>query len=280
MDAVIYEKAPADTKQIAIDWTGWLGGEAALSSTWTAAGLTTASQGFSAGLATISVSGGSAGTYTLINTVTTATRSKSEVVTLRVFNPGDAADQFSDLIAEARGVLADRRDVPRYSDEDLLGYANDALAVLANVRPELFTTVITHRCAEGVVQRLPASTTIGIASILGLRPTTRELVERFDPYWAAAEPAAPQHWIPYENDPRRFYVTPPAPYGHELDVTVAYAPERYSMTDRFPVLRTFWPAVVDYVVGMAEARDDEHVLRERAQQFMTKASSLMGGSNG
>lgn len=281
MDIEIYTKTPAGIADIAVDWSLWLGGETVVSSSWSAPGLTINSQSFASGIAVVYVGGGTAGaSYTLVHTITTATRTDQQAVTLRVEDVTNPSNQFSDLIYEVRGVLADRRAPYRYSDEDLLAYANDAMAVLSNIQPGLFTTVVTHRCAEGVVQRLPSASTLGISSILGLRPTTRELIERLDPYWAAADTAAPQHWMPYENDRRRFYVTPPAPYGHELQVSIAMAPERYNLSDSFPVLRTFWPAVVDYVIGMAEARDDEHVLNARAQQFMTKASSLMGGSNG
>ncbi|MBS4017518.1 MAG: hypothetical protein KGZ68_04700 [Dechloromonas sp.] len=280
-DKWVYEKDPEAVATYQVNWASWLAGRTPTSIAWTSPGLTVVATSFLAGMAAISLSGGThLSTYTVTCQVLTETDSESFSFQVRVIRNAQQQNTMAVLVEQARGVLSDRREPYRYSGDDLLGYANDALAVLATVRPELFTALIKHKCEEGVVQRLPLASTIRISSIAGLRPTTRELVERFDPDWMTAELSTPAHWIPYEGDPRRFYVTPPAQFGHPLDVSAAYAPERYAMQDEFPVLRVFWPAVMDYVVGMAEARDDEHVLRERAQQFISKAASLMGSSNG
>lgn len=280
-DKWVYEKDPDAVATYQVNWTSWLAGRTPTSISWATPGLTVVATSFLAGMASISLAGGThLSSYTVTCTVLTETDSESFSFQVRAVRTAVSQNTMAVLIEEARGVLSDRREPYRYANEDLLDYANDALAVLATIRPELFTTVIKYKCEQGVVQRLPLATTIGISSIAGLRQTTRELVERFDPDWMSAEPSTPAHWIPYEGDSRRFYLTPPAQFGHPLDVSAAYAPERYAMQDEFPVLRVFWPAVMDYVIGMAEARDDEHVLRERAQQFMTKASTLMGGTNG
>jgi hypothetical protein len=281
VDATTYEKTVGETIELTLNWAGFLGGEPAASTAWSAPGLTIVSQTTSAGIAKIRVSGGGADTtYTLVCTVSTGTRTASAQITLRVFPDVSATSFFSDLVYQARGVLGDRTTPYRYSDEDLLGYANDALLILANVRPQLFVSVLSYTCVAGAVQQLPTTTTIGLVSILGLRPTVRDLLDRLDPDWIYAESAAARHWAPCENDPHRFYVVPPASAGQVLQVSFAAAPGRYNLTDTFPVLKTFWPAVIDYVVGMAESRDDEHVVTQRAQQFLAKTASLMGGSNG
>jgi len=41
------------------------------------------------------------------------------------------------LVSEARGILQDRREPYRYSDDDLLNYARDAVVAAFRVRPDL-----------------------------------------------------------------------------------------------------------------------------------------------
>lgn len=54
-------------------------------------------------------------------------------------------------------------------------------------------------------------------------------------------------------------------------------PDTYTLGDDVPVSPRYIPALVDYVVGRSQLKDDEHVLRERAAAFFNLFSSQTTG---
>lgn len=70
----VFSKDPGAILDYVVDWTDWLAGDTILTSVWTVpAGITKASDFFSAALAVIWLVGGTNGTsYKIVNTITTA----------------------------------------------------------------------------------------------------------------------------------------------------------------------------------------------------------------
>lgn len=181
---------------------------------------------------------------------------------------------FAALVAEARGVLADRRDTHRYSDDDLLRYANDALLALSLVRPELFTHTIDHTCTPGAEQALSEPACRAIVELPALRRSSKDALDRVQPGWTRDAPAAAIEWMPAPGQPNKFYLYPPSDAGQVVTVVYSKAPKPYRLPDVFPILHSFWPPVLAYVIGMAESRDDPHVLSGRAAQFLSAFNGM------
>lgn len=79
--------------------------------------------------------------------------------------------------------------------------------------------------------------------------------------------AAAQQWARDANDPIKFWVYPPSPRGQLLDVKILPAAPSYAVgglnTD-MGLPGWMKAALVSYVVGRAETKDDEHVNSGRA----------------
>lgn len=191
----------------------------------------------------------------------------------------------ADIINAARGILNDRDAVNyRYSDADLLEYVNDAVRATATLRPDLYLTVGDYTCVGGQCeQSLNFEDALALKEVLcihggnALLPFNIAEMDAFNPGWRD-DPAGPAvQWAKLADDPLRFYVYPKAPASQVIDVRYIRAPVKYAVHDMMvdiPV--AFMPAFVDYVVGMAETRDDDHVVSQRSAQFLKQFAARLG----
>lgn len=193
---------------------------------------------------------------------------------------------YAAAIATARTVLNDT-DSSGYTwtDADLLAYANDALAAASILRPDLFETVSTFTCAEGAIQQLPATVlrVSEVFCVVGGTTVTevpRETLDRFSPTWMSEDAdgdVPPVNWARHPRSNRTFFVHPPAAAGTVLRMQWVAPPTRESNSNtEMPLPDSYFPAVVDYIVGRAEMRDDEHANDNRAKQMMESFAALLG----
>lgn len=195
--------------------------------------------------------------------------------------------KLSTAIALARPILNDTDAAAyRYSDADLLAYGNGALRTLPTVKPTLLYTEGEVICATG--KALQAVTQTGAHSLVSIvrikngnaiLPADKASLDAFMPTWMAATPAAAQHWMPVGEDPLRFYLYPPAPASQIIDIIYVRTPGPYTVDEDTGLPDRLVDAVADYMVGMAESRDDEHVNSQRAAQFMAQFAARIGGAS-
>lgn len=178
--------------------------------------------------------------------------------------------KLSALVNEARGILADRKTTMRYSDDDLVRYANDAFLLLVKYKPELFLQRHTLECVAGHVQWVNPIFCRAVVAIDNIDRTTRDTLDRITPDWMSTPTGPATNWAPHEGEPSRFYIYPPSAAGQELQITIIQPPDVLTAASTFPLNYEFWPPIVDYVVAMAESRDDPSVLNQRASQFLSK----------
>lgn len=192
---------------------------------------------------------------------------------------------LSTPISIARGILNDTDSTSyRYSAADLLQYANDALDQLTALVPQLFYTRGQHTCATGVNQSLSFSTALALVAVERIQDgdavtkSDATILDLYDPTWRTAASGAAKHWLPVLDDPRRFLVYPPAADTQVLDVIYIAVPPEYDVGDDTGLPSTLADAVADYIVSRAESRDDEHVVNQRAQAFLTSFIQKTKGS--
>lgn len=193
---------------------------------------------------------------------------------------------FADAIAAARTILNDTEETYAYSTADLVVYANDGLATMALLRPDLFEVTATLTCVAGAIQQAPATCArlMEVFCVVGgdvVTEVPRETLDRFRPGWMSEANAAPVNWARHPRSDRMFFVYPPATMGTSLLAQYAATPTRVALGDigvtLLPVSDIYFPALVDFIVGRAEMRDDEHANDGRAQQMMARMEQALGG---
>lgn len=186
---------------------------------------------------------------------------------------------YADVISVARTILNDTEVPYTWSDADLLAYVNDGLASASVIRPDLFETIGTFTCIAGAIQQL-AATAIRISEVFCIdggdtvTEVPRETLDTFKRGWMSQTPDAdvpPVNWARHPRSNRTFFLSPPATAGLVLRLQYADSPAREanSLAD-LPLPGAYFAALVEYVVGRAEMRDDEHANDARAITMMEK----------
>lgn len=190
-----------------------------------------------------------------------------------------------DIINDARYILNDTVSTRyRNTDAELLGWVNDGLDAMVGVLPQLFAATSAHTCAAGAEQapsfdRLVAIIDVqritGGAAILRADKTT---LDAFRPGWYADTQDAAVNWFPHQASPKKFMLHPPSTNGQSVDVVFAQAPAALALGDAIPVPDNYQTALVAFVVGMAESKDDEFVNSNRAAQAKSDFLALIKGA--
>jgi len=193
--------------------------------------------------------------------------------------------QLGDVITEARKILQDTSTVDslqRYSDADLLGFANQTLKRMALVRPDLFSYIGEITCTTGEVLQSAPSDSIRIMEIFrvkdgsSIRETNREILDQTYPAWQSDAAAACSSWMRHPRNQNKFFIYPKAPSGQILIGEYAKYPSDYAADDEVELLPdAFFPCVVDGTVYLAESIDDESVNSNRAKLYQDSFFNLM-----
>src|SRR5574343_883740 len=191
---------------------------------------------------------------------------------------------WQDVIDGARSILNDKEQPYGYSTEDLVGYLNDALAQMLLLRPDIFEVIGTFTCVEGHMQQLPATSkrimeVLGVNGGAAITEVPRETLDMFSPNWRTETPGTPVNWARHPRSDRTFFLYPPAAAGTELDIQHSVPVPRITeddLDDDMAVSPSYLPALVDYVAGRAEMRNDEHANDQRAVQLIGEFRAALG----
>lgn len=193
--------------------------------------------------------------------------------------------QLSDVITEARKMLQDTNtnvSLQRYSDADLLGFANQTLKRMALLRPDLFAFIGDITCTEGEVLQSAPADSIRIMEIFrvkngsSVRETNREVLDQTYPAWQNDTAAACSSWMRHPRNNNKFFIYPKAPSGQVLIGEYAKYPTDYAADATVDLLPdAYFPCVVDGTVFLAESIDDEAVNSNRAKLFQDSFFQLL-----
>ena len=191
---------------------------------------------------------------------------------------------LSTSISTARGILQDP-DGTRYSDPDLLVYANDAVKLVSKFLPHLFHSVADVTCtANSVLQSIAPDAAQALVEVRRIKdgaaitPADRATLDQFIPSWRTMTAAPAVHWMPVADSPLRFELYPPAPSGQVVEVMCVRIPQEFSASENTGLPTTLSDPIADYIIHRAESRDAEHVLSQRMQAFGQSFISKLGAS--
>jgi len=193
--------------------------------------------------------------------------------------------KLEDVITEVRRITQDENTPYRYSDEVLLGYANQSLKRIAVLRPDLFAIEALIPClTDSVIQSAPSDSfrLIEIYSVLGgdgVLETTREVLDQAMPTWMNDTAAPATNWMRHVRNPNKFFIYPKAPAGQILKGEYTQTPPNYTSTFTVGLLSdVYFPVVVDATVFIVESIDNEHVNSNRAKLFQDSFVQALGVS--
>jgi hypothetical protein len=189
------------------------------------------------------------------------------------------------VIDEARVLINDDNPLmaERFSDADLLGYVNQAVKRACAVRPDLFVVSATITpTADQVEQELSASVTrlMEIHRVVGggaVGEVDKETMDRSYPNWTTDTASAPVNWMRHPRNPRRYFLYPRPATGTQLAAEYIQVPSDYALGDTIAMSDSYKTALIDCVVFLAEVIDNEHVLTERAKEFLRSFMQQLEG---
>jgi hypothetical protein len=181
------------------------------------------------------------------------------------------------VIAEVRKMLQDTNSntaLQRYTDAELLGFANQALKRIAVLRPDLFAKVAEFATVAGEVLQTAPSDSIRIMEVFrvkdgsAIRETNRQTLDQTYPDWANDDPGACVNWMRHPRNANRFFIYPKAPATQTLVIEYSQTPKSYTLGETVELLPdAYFPVMVDGTLFLAESIDNEHVNSNRAQLF-------------
>ena len=192
---------------------------------------------------------------------------------------------LNDVVAAVRQLSKDTNTLAtlqRFTDAQLLGFANQALRRIALLRPDLFATMGEVTCTVDEVLQAAPTDSIRLMEVFrikngrAVREANREVLDQNHPDWTTDTAAAAVNWMRHPRNPNKFFIYPKAPASQILIVEYAQSPATYVGTD--PVLLlpdSYFTSVVDCVMFLASSVDDEHVLSQRAALFQQSFTSSL-----
>lgn len=190
---------------------------------------------------------------------------------------------LNDVITEVRRIIQDTNTPYRYSDDVLLGFANQALKRIAVLRPDLFAYIGDITCTDGEVVQSAPSDSIRLIEVYrvkngnGVIETNREALDQAYPTWMNDAAGAAVNFMRHVRNPNKFFIYPKAPAGQVLVGEYAQTPPDYDGVTPIALLPdAYEPVVIDATVFIAESVDNEHVNSQRAQLFQSSFTQALG----
>lgn len=191
--------------------------------------------------------------------------------------------KLKEPIAIARGILNDRdTDGYTWTDADLFVYACGAVRAMAKAKSMYLRKIEAFPCLAGALQTLSFSTAHALYDVVRvtggnvITQADKQTLDQFDPAWMDGTEGPTRQWFPHGDDPLKFWVWPPAPAAQSIDVEYIFVPVYANSNIDTGLPATLVDAFADYIVGMAEARNDESVLAQRSVQFITQYGARLG----
>lgn len=190
---------------------------------------------------------------------------------------------LNDVITEVRRIIQDTNTPYRYSDDVLLGFANQALKRIAVLRPDLFAYIGDITCTDGEVVQSAPSDSIRLIEVYrvkngnGVIETNREALDQAYPTWMNDAAGSAINFMRHVRNPNKFFIYPKAPAGQILVGEYAQTPPDYDGVTTVALLPdAYEPVVIDATVFIAESVDNEHVNSQRAQLFQSSFTQALG----
>lgn len=180
-------------------------------------------------------------------------------------------------------------DYDRWTVDERIRWANEAMGAIMTRRPAAFARRIVHTLVAGAYQELPADSSVlldvtrnmaadGNTSGRPIRRTDRQLLDDSDPDWTTKTPKAEVRQYVYDDRvPKAFYVYPPAVAGTKVEMLDAALPaDITSLAGTLGIGAEYLEAVVNYVCYRCNSKDSEYSNAAVATAFYQAFEASLG----
>lgn len=191
------------------------------------------------------------------------------------------SDRVSDLLIDP--------DLVRWSIEERIRWANEALGAILTRRPAALTRRTVHPLVAGSLQRIPDGGSMlidvtrniaanGTTSGRPIRRTDRQLLDDSDPDWQTGRAKAEIRQYTFDDRmPTSFFTYPPAIAGTKVEVFDAALPaDIAAVGDALSIGAEYLEAVVNYVCYRCNSKDSEFANGAVAAQYYQAFEASLG----
>lgn len=183
------------------------------------------------------------------------------------------------IIDKVRIILQDT-DTSELRDDDseFIGWINDAINTVLSLMPELFSKFGDHVCTAGVNQTVVLPRAVQLLDVVGVPICDQATLTQFAPGWQNATPGAAKNYMRSPGDKLGFRVYPPAAANAVIPIEYVESPAPLTTrADKVPLPESFEPALVEYVAGFAQMKEDESINFQRQQALMSSFVARITG---
>lgn len=185
-----------------------------------------------------------------------------------------------EIVRRVRTTINDTREEYRNSNEEVFDWITDCINTILNRAPAYFSRSGSLPLVAGVEQSVSGLTrAIAFVAVEGFPQADLSTLDSFRPGWRNGTAGALQNWAPGNTGPASFVIYPPAAGGESLPVVYIEEPVPVtSLTQEINLPDWLMAPIVQFCVGMVEAKDDEHVNSNRAAQAKAEFLALINGA--
>lgn len=183
-----------------------------------------------------------------------------------------AVTTVQSLIRKASTILQDAGNV-RWAEDELLGWLNQSYQQIVLLRPDASTKSAMVSLQNGTRQFIPsdAARLIDIPRNQGgaaIRYLDRSVLDSIEPNWHASSASSViEHFLYDANNPREFFVYPPA-QGATVELVYSFVPSIHSVISDFIRLDDrYAPAILDYMLYRAYQKDADYAANDQRSQM-------------
>lgn len=179
------------------------------------------------------------------------------------------------VVERARTLLQDTAGI-RWTDTEMLGWANDGRREMARLMPSIFaeTSAVQHTTSAGPAQRCASLGAYRVLSVdsdsagKAIRPTTKSVLDAFHPGWRADTATSAHNWFPDDADPLRFWIYPAVGAGKTLNLHILASPaDLAALTQVALPLDIYEPILMNYLCFRAYSKETEAGAVEKAAAY-------------
>lgn len=191
----------------------------------------------------------------------------------------------SQLLQNATIVVQDKTNI-HWTQEELISWLNEAYQQIVLLRPDANSDTIDVSLDAGTKQSIPDG---GVSLITVTRNTNGNAIRYIEravlddqiPDWhTKAGVNSIQHFVYDLNNPKTFYVYPPANVGTQVEVVYASVPTPHAdNTGAILLDDRYAPALLDYILYRAYQKDADYAANDQrsVSAYQTFINSLGAG---